>query len=277
MKKLITVLTLALLGSVMAFAGTAAAHHPLISAEIVCDDPSGELVINYVSTAWAGDGTDASRSNAQIDIYVDYVLADSGSYTAPDFSFSGTLPIPAGKTTGDTVTVTTLAVADWGNGYPGGSGEGVWLEIPDLNCDGDLSNGRFTGGGHQISRGVKITRGLTIHCDRLLSNNLEINWQGNQFHLNEHLTTVECSDDPDIGQAPPPAPLDTLIATGTGRYNNADGYSISFTLVDGGEPGGDDMAAIHITEDATGAVILDVPLQVMTGGNLQAHYDQPHR
>ena len=56
-----------------------------------------------------------------------------------------------------------------------------------------------------------MTRGLTIHCDLLLSNNLQINWQGNHFHMTEHMTTVVCSDDPDIVQAPPPAPLDTLV------------------------------------------------------------------
>jgi len=77
--------------------------------------------------------------------------------------------------------------------------------------------GGFTGGGHQVrlSDGIKITRGLTIHCDLLLSNNLEINWPaGNRFHRLEHLETVACTDDPNIIQQPPPAPLDTLIGVG---------------------------------------------------------------
>ena len=44
----------------------------------------------------------------------------------------------------------------------------------------DLANGRFTGGGHQVRVGdARVTRGLTIHCDLLLSNNLEVNWGGN--------------------------------------------------------------------------------------------------
>ena len=50
-------------------------------------------------------------------------------------------------------------------------------------------------------------------------------------------TTVACTDDPAIIQRPPAAPLDTLIGIGTGRYNNVDGFTIEFTLVDYGEPG----------------------------------------
>jgi hypothetical protein len=143
----------------------------------------------------------------------------------------------------------------------------------------DLANGRFTGGGHQVRVGeARVTRGLTIHCDLLLSNNLEVNWGGNQFHMTEHLTTIECSDDPLIDQTPPPAPLDTLVGVGTGRYNGTDGYTIEFTLVDYGEPGSEDRAALLIyrTADPTD-VVLNVPLQLLTGGNLQAHYDQPHK
>jgi len=143
----------------------------------------------------------------------------------------------------------------------------------------DLANGRFTGGGHQLRVGAaRVTRGLTIHCDLLLSNNLEVNRGGNQFHMTEHLTTVECSDDPAIDQTPPPAPLDTLVGVGTGRYNGTDGYTIEFTLVDYGEPGSSDQAALLIYQTANPSnVVLNVPLQVMSGGNLQAHYDQPHK
>ncbi|MDP6616374.1 MAG: hypothetical protein QF790_04325 [Gammaproteobacteria bacterium] len=94
----------------------------------------------------------------------------------------------------------------------------------------------------------------------------------------EYMTTVECSDDPAIIQAPPPAPLDTLIGIGNGRFNNMDGYTIEFTLVDAGEPGRNDEMAILIYETAVpGNIILDIPQQKLTGGNLQAHYDQPHK
>lgn len=260
-------------------AGVAFAHHPEVTAEAVCVD--GAAVINFTSTAWAGGGADPtndpSRENPQIDIAFDGAFVVSGAYAAPTYSFSGSAPAPAGKVAGDTVEVTARAVGLWGNAFAGGQVATFTVTIPALGCV-DLSTGRFTGGGHQIRiDGVRVTRGLTIHCDLLLSNNLEVNWLGNQFHMTEHLTTVECSDDPAIIQAPPPAPLDTLIGVGTGRYNGTAGYTIEFTLVDAGEPGTSDKAALHIYNTTTGTVVLDVPLQLMTGGNLQAHYDQPHK
>ena len=258
-------------------AGSAAAHHPTIDAEAICDTDTGQAVINYTSTSWAIGYVEGE--NTRIDILVDGVVVDSGAYAPPDYAFSGSTPKPAGAVTGDEVVVTAVAVDTWGNGNKGGQTASTVVVIPDEDCGPDISNGRFTGGGHQIRvDGVRVTRGLTLHCDLLLSNNLEINWNGNSFHTTEHLTTIVCSDDPAIIQAPPPAPLDTMVGTGTGRYNGNDGYSIEFTLVDGGEPGsGVDQARFLITEDASGAVILDVPLQPITGGNLQAHYDQPHR
>lgn len=150
-------------------------------------------------------------------------------------------------------------------------------EVP--NEDPDPGLGRFTGGGNQvIVGGARISRGLTLHCDLLLSNNLEVNWQGNQFHMLDHLTTLECSDDPAIIQAPPPAPLDTFRGVGQGRYNGQEGYTIEFTLQDYGEPGRNDRAALKIYPTGSpNSPVLNVPLQLLTSGNLQAHYDQPHK
>jgi hypothetical protein len=248
-------------------AASALAHHPTITANAVCTD-AGTPVINYTSTSWSpyvGDG-----ENARIDIRLNGVLVKSGAYVFPGNAFSGTLPAPGGAT----ATLSAVAVAAWGDGYAGGQSESTTVTIPtDCLKQGD---GRFTGGGSQIRiDGVRVTRGLTIHCDLLLSNNLEVNWNGNRFHMEEHLTTTSCTDDPAITQAPPNAPLDTLSGVGKGRYNNEDGYTIEFTLVDYGEPGGNDRMAIKIYKGTT--VVLDVPLQVLSGGNLQAHYDQPHK
>ena len=260
---------------------TALAHDPKIVAEIVCEPATGAMTINYTATAWAGTGSDPtndpSRANAQIDIRLDGVVVASGAFTAPNYSFSGSIPVPAGKVAGDIIEVSAIAVANWGNGSPGGLSNWFDVVVPE-DC-AELGTGRFTGGGHQIRVGAaRVTRGLTIHCDLLLSNNLEVNWGGNHFHMTEHLTTVECSDSPDIIQFPPAAPLDTLIGVGTGRYNGTDGYTIEFTLVDYGEPGRDDRMRILIYKTGNPAdVKLNVPLQVLSGGNLQAHYDQPHK
>lgn len=245
----------------------------VLGAEAFCDPTTGTVMISYTAESLASFG-----GNPQIDILFNSVTVDSGAFVAPDYSFFGIQPAPAGAGPGTGVAVTAKAVGDWGNGTPGGQSVSVMVYIPTEPCN-QPGLGRFTGGGSQVRVGsARVTRGLTIHCDLLLSNNLEVNWGGNSFHMTEHLTTVACTDDPAIIQAPPAAPLDTLVGVGTGRYNNADGYTIHFTLVDYGEPGSLDRAALLIFETANPAnVVLNVPLQVLSGGNLQAHYDQPHR
>lgn len=253
-------------------AAPAFAHHPTITAEAVCD--SGNLVINYVSTSWLTTGAPGG-GNSQIDILFNGVKVDQGAYTSPTYSFSGSAPAPAGTS----ASVTAQAVGSWDDGAGGGQAESITVTYPAEPCAQDPGVGRFTGGGFQVRVGAaRITRGLTIHCDLILSNNLEVNWGGNQFHMNEHLTTLACTDDPLIDQTPPKAPLDTLVGVGTGRYNGTDGYTIEFTLVDAGEPGSSDQAALRIYETANPAnVVLNLPLQTLSGGNLQAHYDQPHK
>jgi len=254
-------------------AGTAAAHFTQISAVAICDD-NNDVVIEYTATAWPSTRA-IKRTNPEVHILVNSVKADEGAFVSPDFQFSGTIEAPSGSS----ATVTALAVGAWGDGFPGGQSASVEVNYPE-ECE-QPTLGRFTGGGRQLrlSDGLKITRGLTIHCDLKLSNNLEVNWAvGNKFHMNEHLVTTACTDDPGIIQQPPPAPLDTLIGRGIGKYNNQSGYTIEFTLVDAGEPGGNDQMAIKIYQTSNPAnVVLDVPLQLLTNGNLQAHYDQPHK
>lgn len=271
-------IALSVFGACLAFgAGSSLAHHPEITAGIDCD--GAFPVISYYSEAWEGEGNDPSRTNPDIRIFFDTVEVDSGAYGAPDFAFSGSAPVPAGKVAGDVVMVTAYAAGVWGNGYGPGDYRSTYVTIPDQSCEIDIGLGRFTGGGSQVRVGqARVTRGLTIHCDLELSNNLEVNWGGNRFHMTEHLQTVACTDDPAIIQAPPPAPLDTLIGIGTGRYNNVDGYTIEFTMRDYGEPGRNDQMAILIYQTSNPTnVVLNVPLQVLSGGNLQAHYDQPHK
>jgi len=140
-----------------------------------------------------------------------------------------------------------------------------------------LVDGRMTGGGKQIQVGVaNITRGFTVHCDITLSNNIEINWEGYSWHLDKPIDTAQCFDDPAIIQDPPRAPLDKFVGTATGRLNGVDGSHLDFTFIDAGEPGRNDMAALKITAP-DGTVVLDVPLSNLDKGNIQAHFDQPHK
>lgn len=140
-------------------------------------------------------------------------------------------------------------------------------------------DGRFTGGAKNITAGgVSITKGFTLHCDIVLSNNLEINWTGgNNWHTDKPFASAVCTDDPTISPEPPPAPFDTFTGQGTGTLNGVPGSVAKIILKDGGEPGGvNDRVQVQIY-DAGGALVLDLPLSAITGGNIQAHYDQPHR
>ena len=150
----------------------------------------------------------------------------------------------------------------------------------------DPGTGRFTGGGSlDLANGISLSNGLTLHCDLKLSNNLEVNWkdaQGNshKFHIDEHFLTVACTDAPNILQPPPDAPLDTLIGKATGTFDNGpDSYTVEFTFVDGGEgKGAIDRVALRIFKTSTpSTVVLNFPLTDIIKGNLQAHFDQPHK
>jgi hypothetical protein len=159
---------------------------------------------------------------------------------------------------------------------------GVLVEFTNTSSPTVVGEGRFTGGGQiELANGVTVSNGLTLHCDLILSNNLEVNWKDangvqHQFHLEEHLQTIECVDHNNINQNPPPAPLDTMRGVGIGRLDGNDGWTIQFTLVDAGEPGGgNDQIALRIFKGST--VALNFTLQDTTKGNLQAHFDQPHK
>ena len=90
--------------------------------------------------------------------------------------------------------------------------------------------------GFQINDGdIKVTRGFTIHCDNILTNNLEINWAGgNNFHIDkESLTTVTCTK-PSVPN-PPDADVSRIVATSPGTCNGLPA-TIAFVLEDRGEP-----------------------------------------
>ena len=165
----------------------------------------------------------------------------------------------------------------------GGSGGVDDIEI----CRTGPGIGRMTGGGGQLvmldeNEGeVRITRGFTIHCDITLSNNLEINWEGHQWHIDKPLTMARCTDEPDVSPEPPAAPFDTFWGEGIGRLNGVDGSFVRFVFQDAGEPGGrNDKAGIDIwapgADPSIDPPVLHIPFSFLDHGNLQAHFDQPH-
>lgn len=167
--------------------------------------------------------------------------------------------------------------------------------------------GRMTGGGSVFlpadgipGEGVRVTHGFQLHSadpPELVNNRLQVNIHNpynSNFHL-ETLTFVEVFDT-DLVQEPRPAPIDTLVGEGVGRFSGrVDGVryrkadaEIEFTLVDGGplrgEPGVDDTFDVIITVlDGNQDGVANDPLVVLdsTGplylhhGNHQAHPEIP--
>jgi archaellum component FlaG (FlaF/FlaG flagellin family) len=130
--------------------------------------------------------------------------------------------------------------------------------------------GRMTGGGSVYTEdGMRVTHGFELHCNVDVGpNNLEVNFDKNRFHL-EQLTFVTCYDDPLLDPLPRPAPFDTLVGEGIGRFNGQSGYRVWFTFTDNGEPGTGDLARIEI-RDPQGNLVLYVSGN-LHNGNHQAH------
>lgn len=112
---------------------TALAHHPTIVAEAVCETDVG-FVINYTSTSWMTDGSPGS-GNPQIDILFNDVPVDSQPYEAPDYSFSGSAPAPAGSNPGDVVEVKAFAAKPWDNGTGSGAFRVTYVTLPSERCN----------------------------------------------------------------------------------------------------------------------------------------------
>jgi hypothetical protein len=252
-------------------ARTASAHHLTVTASASC--VNGAPVISYTAVSW--DQIDLAGSNPEIDILFNGVKVDAQPFslaTTPKNQFSGQKPAPSAT---NTVIVEGVAVDAWDDGFAGGQTSSMTITVP---TDCNPGTGRFTGGGKQvIVDGVTITKGFEVDCDlHQPSNNLEINWSdasgAHQFHMEDFQSAVcTLNGNP----APPKAPVNTIVASGTGRFDNVEGYTVQFTLIDNGEPGTNDMAGFMVFETANPShVVLAFPVMVITTGNIQAHVDQ---
>jgi hypothetical protein len=194
---------------------------------------------------------------------------DGGEWDTVNLSVS----VPAGTTT---VTVQILSEdrLNTGNLEASLDWSAAGLAVREEEPPG--LDGRITGGGSNFTvDGVRITKGLQLHCDLRAPNNFQINWQGASFHLLD-LTAANCTEHPDIIQQPPASsPFDTFNGSGTGRLkmNGTTDFdaTVDFILVDAGEPGVDDTARIEI-KDGDGNVVLFVE-GTLNKGNFQTHKD----
>ena len=268
----------------VAFQGVAYAHHIIVAANASCSN--GAAFINYAITSY--DTSDAAGTNPAINVTFNGGTVDTEPFLlsqTPSNQFSKTLPWPDPAGT-PTVDVSANTTSLWGDNFDPTLDDPtntVPLTFP-TNCTNPpppAGIGRFTGGGKQVAAGtdaagdvVTINKGFEVDCDlHHPSNNLEINWGGNRFHMLA-FTEAVCTL---VGPPnPPKAPVNTIVAMGTGRYDGLDGYTVMFELQDNGEPGhGVDMAGFVVFETANPAnVVLNVPATFVTDGNIQAHVDQ---
>lgn len=257
----------------VSFASSASAHDLTVTANASC--ANNAAVISYTATSWNPGGS--GGSNAEIDILFNGVKVDSQPFSAatvPPDQFSGQQQAPSDT---NKVIVSGVAVANWDDGFLASDTpvSSVTVNVPS-NCAS--GTGRFTGGGKQvIVDGVTLTKGFEVDCDLTTpSNNLEINWSDgsgtHQFHMENFLSAV-CTLN---GQpAPPKAPVNMIVASGTGRFDGTDGFTVQFTLIDNGEPGTNDQAGFMVFETANPSnVVLAFPVMTVNTGNIQAHVDQ---
>ena len=203
------------------------------------------------------------------------ILAPSSTGTAITLSASGTVtdagPAPASKWVGAFTSQISSATpaqiqASILAGQPVTSTySGDFIITPATPSS---TTGRMTGGGSFFTPdGIRVTHGFELHCSpSILPNNLEINWLGNQFHLNA-LVSVNCFNDPSFSAGQPFAGFNTMIGSGTGTYNHQPA-TIQFIFTDAGEPGTRDKAGIVIV---SGSTTFSVPATFLDNGNQQAH------
>jgi hypothetical protein len=110
----------------------------------------------------------------------------------------------------------------------------------------------------------RTTHGFELHCDTRNPNNLQSNWGGNRFRLQD-LQAALCFDDPTISN-PPDASFDTFNGVGVGKYNGIPDFCANWLFTDTGEPGVADTAWIAIT-NCRGTTILVVSGPLVRGNH----------
>ncbi len=165
----------------------------------------------------------------------------------------------------------------------------VLLAGVSVLCLAWVSPGRMTGGGSVFvasenitvhmnggTDAFRVTHGFEIHCGSDANhagpppNNLEVNWPGHQFHM-DNLTLGHCGCNPILlPPNPPTAGFNEFVGAGTGKLDGVDGASISFIFTDQGEPGIHDTESMTIM-DHSGSAVLSFGTTNLTFGNHQAH------
>jgi len=113
----------------------------------------------------------------------------------------------------------------------------------------------------------KVTHGFQLHCDSNSGpNNLEVNWLGYKFHL-EQLENALCFDDGSVNEPPPKSngnpnsrkpTLDVYYGEGFGRWEGQCGAYAQWVMDDNGEPGKADQIVAMVIWDSNKDLVLNI-------------------
>ena len=177
------------------------------------------------------------------------------------------------STTEDTTVITPPSTVD---GFMVGGGRVITSSTSNIGDNpesNEKKNAKAPGDTFILSHGFQL------HCNvNHTPNNLQINWQGNSFHL-ENLESAICIDDGTTNEppkSPKPGPtLDTYTGEGSGRLNGVDGARAEWIFTDNGEPGKNDEILKLIIKNENGDTVLEITDGVnLKGGN---HQFVPHK
>jgi hypothetical protein len=134
--------------------------------------------------------------------------------------------------------------------------------------DGSPNNANITlVQGYADQKIDQVTHGFELHCDSNSGpNNLEVNWLGTKFHL-EQLENALCYDDGTINEPPAQTQgsqnsrkptLDVYYGEGYGRYDGQCGAYSKWVMDDNGEPGTIDQIVAMVIWNSTGHLVLNI-------------------
>lgn len=140
-----------------------------------------------------------------------------------------------------------------------------------------ILDGRMTGGISSSVNGTPVSVSLTIHCDVTLSNNLSVSWGNVRFQMTKQaITPLICGMDSPVTPQQPATNINTFAGTAIGTVGTTPA-TLQFRFVDAGETktASPDQMQLTLTYGTTTLTMPNVLLA--TGGNIQTHYDQPHK
>ena len=159
--------------------------------------------------------------------------------------------------------------------YPKAGFYSVRARIIDKNNGYTESTVAVIVGGHMTGDGSLpggVSHSFNLRCDPAAAGALEVTWaKGKKDFVMTGVTSAVCTKDSGIEGEPHAAYFNTLTGSGTGKLNGVAGYSIKYTLTDGGGSCGKDHAQLVIKSPA-GVVVLSTSAN-LTGGDQAAHDD----